>query len=467
MAAARIHQIDMTSGAILPRMLQFALPVAATNLLNLLFNAADTIVVGKFAGSSCMGAVGATGALVTLLVGGTNISLATNILVAQELGSRREDKVSAVVHSSIVLAFLLGLLTSTIGYIFSASILRLMKTPEDLLPLATTYLSIYFLGAPANMVYAFGSAVLRANGDTRRPFFYLILAGSINVVLNLVMVLVFHLDVAGVAIATVVSQYVSVIMLLICLFSCEGCCRLELRKLRFDGKIILKLLKIGIPASLQGMMFSLSNIITQSAVNSFGTAVVAANTASANIHNFTAVGDDAFYQGVLTFTGQNYGARKNKRIGRIVAVGLVVAAVVSLALGLSAVFLGRPLLNIYISKTDPSYDAIMEAGLVRLRTVTPWGFLFAVMMIFVGATRGMGRSWSPMLITMFGTCVLRIVWIYTVFRSIGTVESLYYLYAISWAITAIAQFVLYLFVRRNADRRLALQETAQTAPTEK
>ena len=455
MAETKINRIDMTTGALLPKLLLFALPVAATSILSLLFNAADVVVVGKFAGSNCMGAVGATGAMVNLLVASANISLGSNVLVARYLGCKREDEVSTVVHTSIVLGLILGIATTILGLFLSEPILVAMNTPDELLPLSVKYLKIYFLGMPAAMVYAFGAAILRANGDTKRPLYYLIIAGTTNVVLNLVMVLIFHKDVEGVAIATVVSQTVSVVLLLRCLFRCTDCCRLELKKLRLSWKTTLQLLQIGVPASLQSMMFNIANIITQSAINSFGTAVVAANTASGNIDGFVCVGVDAMYQGALTFTSQNYGAGNYDRIGKTLRTTFLTSTVLGLVLGCSAYLFRHQLLGIYVSVTDPNYEAIIEAGVTRMRCTTLWYFTYGAMMSIVGAIRGMGKSWTPMLITMFGTCVLRIVWIYTAFRSIGTVFSLYLLYPISWVVTGIAQLICYVLTYGGLKKRAA------------
>ena len=315
MAATKANSIVMTEGRPLPQIIRFSVPLALTGILQLLFNAADVIVVGKFDSSTALAAVGATTSLINLLIGAfIGISVGVNILVARYLGCRDDERVSRSVHTSVVLGLGLGVVVFLLGFFLASPLLRLMDTPEDVLPLSDRYLQIYFIGVPASLLYNFCAAVLRAFGDTKKPFFFLSVSGTVNVLLNLFFVIVCRLGVAGVAIATVVSQYLALALVLICLMRLEGCAQLELKKLRFYPDEALRMIQIGLPAGLQSVIFNMSNVMIQSSINSFGADVVAANTAAGNLDSFIYTACNSVYHASMTFTSQNLGAGKYDRI---------------------------------------------------------------------------------------------------------------------------------------------------------
>ena len=444
MAKSGPNTLNMTSGALLPQILMFSLPLAATGMLQLLFNAADVIVVGKFAGSVSLAAVGATSSLINLLIGTfLGISVGVNIVVARYLGCRDEAGVARSVHTAVALSLCLGILVLGLGLWLSTPMLRAMDTPSEVLELSSLYLRIYFLGVPGALMYNFAAAVLRAYGDTKRPLIYLAVSGAANVALNLFFVIVFHLGVAGVAIATVISQYISLVLILICLMRFEGSARLEPKKIRLHPQEALRMIQIGLPAGLQTAIFNISNVMVQSSVNSFGADVIAANTAAANIAAFPYTAMNAVFHAAITFTSQNLGARKYDRIWKIFWSCNLAVQIIGLPLCALCTVFSRQLLGVYVSSSDPAFEAVIANGLIRAYYVTAPYFLCGTMEVCCGMVRGLGRSWLPMIVSTFGACVLRIIWIYTVFAWDHTLPMLYISYPISWLLTAAAHVVCF------------------------
>lgn len=442
------YTMDMCEGPLLKKMLIFALPLMASSMLQLLFNAADIIVVGRFAGDESLAAVGSTSALINLMVNlFVGLSIGTNVLVAQFYGGKKENELSGTVHTSIAISIISGIVLTLIGVIFAPSILKLMQTPVEVLPKAIIYLRTYFWGMSATMVYNFGAAILRAIGDTKRPLVYLSVAGVINVVLNLIFVIVFHWDVLGVGLATVMSQVVSAILVLRCLMKEAGAFQLHLKALRIEKNKLIKILKIGLPAGFQGILFSLSNVCIQATVNSFGAVVVAGNSAAGNIEGFVYVGMNAFHQAAISFTSQNYGAKKYKRIDKIVWLTQVCGIVVGLVLGISAYFGGSWLLRLYTTS-----DKVVEAGMIRLLYICIPYALCGTMDIMVGVLRGIGYSIVPMFVSLIGVCGLRLLWLATGYQLEpfnGKIEMVYIVYPITWIITFVAHLITYMIARKK------------------
>lgn len=444
------YEIDMCSGSVFGKMLLFALPLMCSSILQLLFNAADIVVVGRFAGDNALAAVGSNTALINLL---TNIfvglSVGTNVLTAQYYGAKNESDLKATVHTSMLLSIYSGILLTVIGLFGAHRLLVLMQAPPEVLELAILYLRIYFLGMTSTMVYNFGSAILRAVGDTKRPLYYLLGAGIVNVVLNLFFVIECHMGVAGVGIATVISQTISALLVVRCLVKEQGGIHLELKELAISKEKLGKIMQIGLPAGFQGTVFSLSNVVIQSAVNSFGNIAVAGNSAAANIEGFVYMAMNAFYQATISFTSQNYGAREYKRIYKILFAGEFCVIITGLLLGNLAVFFGETLLGIY----SPSAEVI-AAGMVRMKYICTLYALCGVMDVLVGALRGIGYSIIPMVVSLVGACGLRLLWIATVFRipEYHSLATVYLSYPITWTITLIVHAITFALVARKVLR---------------
>lgn len=442
---AKGHEIDMVHGPLLGKLLLFAIPLMVSSIMQLLFNAADIVVVGRFAGDESLAAVGSTSSLINLL---TNLfiglSVGANVVVAHFIGSDEKEKISETIHTSMVISILAGLVMTVFGASMARILLYWMSSPEDVIGLATIYLRIYFLGMPAMMLYNFGSAILRAAGDTRRPLYYLFFSGIVNVILNLIFVCGFELDVAGVAIATVVSQYISAGLIVWCMIKEEGILHLSLRELHINKPILWKIVKIGLPAGLQGTVFALSNVVIQSAINSFGKIVVAGNAAAANIEGFVYMAMNAIHQTALSFIGQNYGAGEKKRILKILFLCQFIVIVVGVVLGNAAVLFGRPLLHIYSDNPE-----VVEVGLVRLQYICRFYALCGIMDVMVGALRGIGYSVMPMIVSMLGACGLRLLWIATIFQIYHTTDMLYLSYLVSWIITELVHMVCFAYLYRK------------------
>ncbi len=441
------YQIDMVHGPLAGKLLVFAIPLMLSSILQLLFNAADVIVVGRWSGSQSLAAVGSNTSLINLMVNlFVGFSVGTNVVVARDLGAGREEDVRDSVHTSIALSLISGVALMGLGLLLSRQMLELMGSPEDVIDLAALYLRIYFCGMPGNMLYNFGAAILRAQGDTKRPLYFLTAAGIINVILNLVFVIVFHMDVAGVALATIISQYVSAILVLLTLMRDKGPLRVDLRALRLDMKVVRRILQVGLPAGFQGMVFSISNVVIQSSINSFGSTVVAGSAASSNIEGFVYAGMNAFYQTALTFTSQNYGACECKRVDRIMGLCLLYSGLIGLVLGNLAYLFGYPLGSIYA----PGQEEVIAQAVDRLSICCTTYFLCGLMDTQVGVLRGIGYSVVPMIVSLVGSCALRLLWVATIFQLNRTPEMLYLSYPVSWAITAATHFVFFLFIRKRA-----------------
>lgn len=458
MSREKGYEIDMCSGAILPKLLRFTLPLMCSSILQLLFNAADIIVVGRFAGDNSMAAVGSNTSLINLLVNlFIGLSVGANILAARYYGAGDRESLRQTVHTAILLSLVSGVGLAAVGACSAGTILQWMRSPDEVRGLATVYLRIFFLGMPAAMLYNFGAALLRAVGDTRRPLYYLSIAGIVNVVLNLVFVIVCKLDVAGVAIATVVSQCISALLVLRCMLHEKGAIHLELRQLKIYPVRLKQILLVGLPAGFQGVLFSLSNVVIQSSINTFGEVVVSGNSAASNIEGFVYASMNAFYQANISFTSQNYGAGRYDRIWPILLRALGCVVVTGVVLGGAATLLGRQLLGIYSGT-----GAVIAAGMERLIVVCASYALCGVMDVLVGSLRGLGYSALPMLVSLLGACVLRLVWIATVFQipEYHTVKTVYWSYPFSWIVTGLAQFLCFLWAMKRLKRHMAAEQAA-------
>lgn len=444
---AKKYSIDMTDGPILKKLLALTIPLLLSSVLQLLFNAADIIVVGNFASENSLAAVGSTSSLINLM---TNLflglSVGANVLASQFMGAKDLKNLNKTVHTAIFLSISCGILLTGIGVLFADKLLSLMQTPWEVLTLSTLYLRIYFCGMPAMMVYNFGSSILRAKGDTKRPLYFLTLAGVINVVLNLYFIIGLGMDVDGVALATIISQYVSATLIVICLMREEEAFRLSFKKLIPDKRLVAKILQVGIPAGFQGVVFSLSNVVVQSSINSFGPIVMAGSAASASIEGFVWVSMNAFSQGAITFMSQNIGGGKYGRMTKITVTTCACAAVTGLVMGSLVCLFGPQLLGIY----DPRPE-ILEPGLTRLNIVCGMYFICGLMDCIVGNIRGMGYAVAPTVVSLIGACGIRILWIFTIFQipRFHTDFVLFLSYPISWGITYLAHLVCYIFMRRR------------------
>lgn len=441
------YSIDMCSGSILPKLLAFALPLMFSSILQLLFNAADIVVVGRFCGERSLAAVGSTSSIINLL---TNLfiglSVGANVMVARFFGAREKSKLHDTVHTAVALSLVSGVVLTVFGVAFTKQILIWMQSPEDVLHLSVLYLRIYFTGMTATMLYNFLSSILRAVGDTKRPLYYLLFAGAVNVVLNLFFVIGCHMDVAGVGLATVISQCISAALIVRCLMKEKEDYRLCLKDIRFHKEPFVKILRIGLPAGLQGTVFSLSNVVIQSSVNSFGATVMAGNAAAMNIEGFVYMAMNAFHQAAVSFVSQNLGAGKFDRINKITirVLGCVIAT--GCLLGFSAVCFGHSLLSIYSPKED-----VIREGMVRLSVICSTYALCGMMDVMVGVLRGLGYSVMPMVVSLLGACGLRLLWIFTFFRipQYHTTRVLYYSYPISWIITFSVHVLCFYLVRKK------------------
>lgn len=451
---AKNYSMNMTEGPILKKMLLFSLPLMASGVLQLLFNAADVVVVGRFAGDNSMGAVGSTSSLINLFVNFfVGLSVGVNVVAARAHGAGSKSDMEEIVHTSMLLSAISGTALMIVGVIFVPQMLVLMKATENLLPLATDYLRIYFIGMPATMVYNFGSAILRSVGDTKRPLYYLLTAGIINFLLNLLFVIVFQMGVKGVALATVISQTISAALVVLCLIKEQSAIHLDLKKLRINGRVLFSVVQVGLPAGLQGMIFSFSNVVIQSSVNLFGDTIVSGNTAASSVEGFIYTAMNTFYQAAISFTGQNVGAKRYDRIPRILASAIGCVTVAGLGLGWLAFLLGRQLLGIYSKNPE-----VVDAGLVRLSVICTTYALCGLMDVMVGMLRGLGYSIMPMIVSLCGACGLRLLWIATVFQipEYHTITTVYLSYPISWTITFLTHVICYTIIWQKIKRKEGL-----------
>lgn len=443
----KTYEMDMCSGSILKKMLIFTIPLMCSSILQLLFNAADIVVVGRFAGDNSLAAVGSNTALINLLTNlFVGLSIGANVAAARFYGAKQDGEVKKTVHTAMLLSIFSGIILTVIGVIGARQILIWMQTPSEVLELAVLYLRIYFVGMTGTMIYNFGSALLRAVGDTKRPLYYLFGAGCVNIVLNLLFVICFHMDVAGVALATVISEAISALLVLRCMIKEKGSIHLELRELHIYPDKFVQILKVGLPAGFQGIVFALSNVVIQSSINLFGATVVAGNSAAANIEGFVYMAMNSFYQATISFTSQNFGAGKQERINRIALTGEFCVIVVGLFFGNACVLFGHPLLGIYSSS-----PAVIEAGMHRLRIIARTYALCGIMDVMVGALRGVGYSIMPMIVSLIGACGLRLLWLATVFQidRYHTVTTVYLSYPITWIITLSVHILCFVLIRRK------------------
>ncbi len=439
---------DLTEGPLFKKIILYTIPIILTGVLQLLFNAADLVVVGRYCGSISVAAVGATGALINLIVSlFIGLSVGAGVTVAHGLGAGKNEDVRRTVHTAIPTALVISVVLTVIGVCGSRFFLLLMGTPDEVIGLSATYMRIYFCGITASMLYNFGSAILRAAGDTKSPLYFLTAAGIVNVILNLIFVIIFRMNVAGVALATTISQVMSAVLVIRALMKRDDPCRFEPSKMHFYRRQLIRILQIGFPAGIQGSLFSISNVIIQSSVNSFGSVVMSGNAAAGNIEGFVYMSMNAYSQTSINFTGQNYGARKFDRIRRTMFICLISVFVTGAVLGCSARLAGNPLLSIYI----PGDEDAISVGLIRMTYICVPYFLCGLMDVTTGLIRGIGHSVLPMIITIAGVCGLRIVWIYTVFRipKYHTLQCLYFSYTLSWSLTFLTELIVFIYLLRK------------------
>ena len=442
---SKSYEIDMCNGPLLGKILLFAIPLMLSSTLQLLFNAADIIVVGNFVGPHALAAVGSTTSLRNLLVNlFVGFSVGTNVITARYYGSGQTKDVGEIVHTSILFSLLCGTGLIFLGVFLAKPMLTLMGTPEDVLDQAALYMRIYFIGMPVTMLYNFGTAILRASGDTRRPLYYLLIAGVINVALNLFFVIKLHMAVEGVAIATVISQVVSAALIIRCLIKHDGCYKLDLKKLKIHPHKLSQIIRIGLPAGMQGALFSVSNVLIQSSINLFGSVAMAGSTAAANLEGFVYTAMNAFHQTALSFTSQNLGAYKPDRIRRVLVLCLACVTVIGIILGGGVYLAGDVLLRIYSSEPE-----VIQYGMLRLACICAPYFLCGIMDTFVGSIRGLGSSIMPMLVSLAGACGLRVVWIFTIFQFNKQLTTLYLSYPVTWAITAAIHCICFIWLYKK------------------
>ncbi len=444
------YEIDMCNGTIMNKLISFSVPLMLSGILQLMFNAVDIIVVGKFSGSHALAAVGATTALINVFINlFIGISLGTNVLASRFYASKREKEMSDTVHTSIMFALVSGVVMLFVGLFLSKWALRLMGTPNDILQLSTLYMRIYFLGMPFFMIYNYGAAILRAIGDTKRPLLFLIIAGVINAGLNMILVIIFDLSVAGVAIATVISQMISCILVLRCLWKTEASYQFRFSKLKIQKVYLKQLFKIGIPAGIQSTVITFSNVLLQSSVNSFGSIAMAGYTAANNIFGFLFATVNSFTQACMSFTSQNYGVAKWKRMDRVLLDCVILSVTVTLLLGSGVYIFGDHILGIYTS--DPK---VVQCGMEVLLYTTSTYFLCGLMDLLPGAMRGMGYSTVPMILSIIGTVGTRIFWIYCIFPKHHSLDVLFISYPVSWILTIVMQVICFYCVRKKVHRTI-------------
>ncbi|MDO4444399.1 MAG: MATE family efflux transporter [Bacillota bacterium] len=435
----------MCNGSIMDKLISFSIPLMLSGILQLLFNAVDIIVVGRFTGSQALAAVGSTTALINvftnLFIG---VSLGANVLAARFYASGRKKEMSETVHTSILFALLSGIVMVFVGLFFSRAALELMDTPADVIDQSALYMQIYFAGMPFFMLYNYGAAILRAVGDTKRPLFFLVIAGVVNAGLNLFLVIVLHLGVAGVAIATVIAQMISCILVLRCLYQSTGSYQLRISRLTLKWTYLKQIFQVGIPAGIQSTVINFSNVLLQSSVNSFGSVAMAGYTAANNIFGFLFAAVNSITQACMSFTSQNYGVGKWKRMDRVLLNCMLLTVIVSLVLGGGSYLFGPELLRIYTSDA-----AVIQCGMEILLYTTVTYFMCGIMDLFPGALRGMGCSAVPMLLSVIGTVGTRVVWIFMVFPKYRSLDILFISYPASWLVTIALQVVCYYFVRKK------------------
>ena len=443
------YSLDMTKGPFLKKILRFSLPLVFTGLLQMIYNTADVIVVGRFAGGTALAAVGATGSLVHLILNiFLGLSMGSGVMTAKYIGAKDEDSVKRCVHSAMLLGILSGVFVAIFGFLFSEQLLVLMDSPEDVLPLSTLYLKIFFLGAPAGMVFNFGASIVRATGDTKKPLIILSLSGILNIVLNLILVIYFHMSVAGVAIATITAQYVSATVITVVLLKMKNACKLDLKKLRLHKEEVKRILYVGIPAGIQNSLFSVSNVIIQTTVNSFGSVAMAGIAAGSNVDTLIYTCTNAVSQTTMTFSSQNFGAKKYENFNKIYFRCILLTIAIAGSMGALGVIFKDFFVGIF--STDP---AVIAIGAERLTLILPFYFFCSLMDVGAGQLRGMGKSFLPMIISLLGGCGIRLLWVFAFFPKNPTLIYLYYAYPISWSITAAVLIACFFLVRSQILKR--------------
>ena len=447
---ANKYEIDMCNGTIMDKLISFSLPLMLSGILQLLFNAVDIVVVGRFTGSQALAAVGSTTALINLFINlFIGVSLGANVLAARYYAAGKQKEMSETVHTAMLFALISGCVMVLAGLFFSRGALELMDTPDDVISQAALYMKIYFMGMPFFMLYNYGAAILRAVGDTKRPLLFLVISGAANAALNLLLVIVFSMGVAGVAVATVISQCISCVMVLSCLIRTESSYQLSLKKLRIRPAYLLQIFQVGIPAGIQSTVITFSQVLLQSSVNSFGSTAMAGYTAANNIFGFLYTSINSVSQACMSFTSQNYGAGKKKRMDLVLRDCLILTVVIGLLMGGGAYLFGPELLHIYTSD-----EAVIACGMEILLYTTVTYFLCGIMDLIPGALRGMGRSAVPMLLSVIGTVGTRIIWIYLIFPAHRSLAVLFISYPVSWLATIIMQAACFFFVRRNVHSKM-------------
>lgn len=447
----------MTNGPFLKKILIFSVPLMLTGLLQIAYNTADVVVVGRFVGSQALAAVGSTGSLVNLFLNVfLGLSMGSGVMVARHIGERDDKKIHECVHTAMLLSVFSGIFIGTLGFFASSFMLRLMKVPDDVIELASLYLKIYFLGSPGLMVYNFGAAIVRATGDTKRPLYILTFSGLINVALNLILIIFFHMGVSGVAIATIVSQYISAILIVAYLLRMNNACRLSLRNLKFYGFELKSILRLGLPAGIQNSLFSVSNVIVQSTVNSFGSVAMAGIAAGSNYDSYVYTCTNAVAQTTMTFTSQNMGARKFRNINKIYTYCLSITLIISVIMSAVGCLLDTQIVGLF--SEDPE---VIRTGAERMMLVMPFYFFCSLMDVAANQIRGMGRSFEPMVVSLVLACGIRLFWIYFILPLNRTLIFLYWAYPVSWAVTFFALFALYFILKSSMKKKGLMQEATE------
>ena len=451
--AKKSYEMDMTQGPLLKKIIIFSIPLMLSGMLQLLYNAADIVVVGKFAGDEALAAVGSTSSLINLIVTTfIGLSLGTGVIVAQAIGAKNISSLTRTVHTSMSLSVVFGVFLTLIGVLLAGPLLKLMGSPKDVIDKATLYMRIYFLGMPAFMVYNFGAAILRSAGDTRRPLRILSISGIVNVVFNLLFVIVFEMGVTGVAIATIISQYISAVWIVVILINEDDDYKLSIKKLCIHKNEFFQIIAFGLPIGVQSACFSISNVIIQSSINSLGTVFIAGNSAASNIEGFVHQAATCASQAAIAFSGQNSGAGKYKRVKKVLLNCYALTVLFSLTFGLVAFAFKTQLLSIYTNNPD-----VVLAGIVRMNIMCTFYFLGGMMDATANVTRGMGKSLVPMIITLLFVCVFRIIWIFTIFEKYKSATSVFLSYPITWFIALIGQLIYFAIVYKSLtkDKKLS------------
>ncbi len=452
---------DLLQGSLVKNMLLFTIPVVLSGILQLVFNAADLIVVGKFDtvnGSLAQAAIGSTGSMINLIVGVfIGISVGVNVVIARIIGSKNNEHLHTAVQTAMLLGFIAGAIITVLGFIFAEPLLNAIGTEKSVLPFAKQYLQIYFIGAPFSMIYNFGSAIMRAYGDTKRPMIFLSIGGVANVILNLITVIGFDMSIQGVAIATSTSHFIACALTVITLIRTNEPIKLHLKGLKLNMTWVAQIISLGVPAGIQGSLFSLSNVVIQSAVNSFGDpSIIAGNGNAANVEGFLYQIMHAFYQTIITFTSQCCGAKRYNMLKKIYGTAILLVGIAGIGGGLTFLAFDRTLMSLYSSN-----EADITAGIMRMSIICPTYFICGLMDLTTGALRGMGKSVVPMIISLIGACGLRIAWVFSVFKIWNTTTSLYLSYPISWALTFLALFIYSVIVRKKLTSQERLKQVAQ------